>query len=209
MPFGKICQNCGLEFESVRRRSRFHSIACANSFRARETYEKKSIYTKGLTPKQAALVLGVVARKSATQAALDAGYDVGDPNDRNNRKKANWIARRELAKPHVKEVLREILEAHGVTVDYLVNHLKNGLEATRKIATHTNGSKMASLDVPDWTSRAKYFQDAIRLLGLDTPESTEGEEEDYVDRIMRLRNNFEEREKEIAGDIHYVEIEEI
>jgi hypothetical protein len=87
--------------------------------------------------------------------------------------KAYDVTSRDSARAVASENLRklsgmeEILEKHGITDDYLAEKTKEGLDATRTISTisgkEANGGTVDFVDVPDFISRHKYLETALKL----------------------------------------------
>lgn len=158
-----------------------------------------------LTPKQRLLIEGAIRRKSKTDAAIDAGYDV-DPNSRQGRKNAHKIAATELAKPDMRAALNLLLEQHNLGISRLLDKIDEGLEATKTVAVlvlpaPTPGQKSKAgnelieanekttdwVTVPDMKIRHQYIETALALHGLPDKKKGEGEgEEPYWKRIKRI-----------------------
>jgi phage terminase small subunit len=81
-----------------------------DSSRAREASQRQCLY-----------VFGVLAGKSKTQSALDAGYSRCTP--RTAREKIE-------TKPAVRALFRKILEAAGITDELLAHRIREGFDAT-------------------------------------------------------------------------------
>lgn len=132
-----------------------------------------------LTVKERCLVENIIAGKSRTEAAIRAGYDVGNPDSRKNRKKACDIASHVLEKPEVKEAFSTLLDQHNLSISRLLTKINEGLEATK-----TTGH----IKVPDYMARFKYIEIALSLHGLPGKKKVEGAGEDlpYHERIKRI-----------------------
>ena len=117
------------------------------------------------TAKQKALIKAKIENPDATYAelALKAHY---------NDAQAAYAA---LNGPTVKKRMAELMEGRkNLKDEALLDHLEEGLEATKKVAVKAFGdedSELVMSEVPDWGNRHKYFSTALQLKGaLDTGE---------------------------------------
>lgn len=189
------CLNCGVDFISDRRRSRFHSLSCSNSYRYKLKEQRIEFAISRLTVKQQKLVSGIVSGKSQTQALIDAGYNVS------SRANARALASKEMKSPVVKEALTVLLQENDLELSRLLELIGQGLSATRTISipllptltkakekTESRGTtKSRIVEVPDWPTRLKFIETALALHGLpDKSKKRTEEEEPYVVRIRRF-----------------------
>ena len=110
-----------------------------------------------MTIKERRLIRGVVAGKSQTQAAIDAGY---------SPRSANEQASRALAKDNVRSSLERLMDREGLTERKLLQPIKDGVVATRVVGLALGGTdEMKELEVPDHAIRLKASEQAWKLRG--------------------------------------------
>ena len=112
---------------------------------------------KRITVKQRKLIKGVVAGKSITQAALDAGYGKGV-----NANSAKSQGSHELRNPNVSKAFDEALERAGLTMDSIASEIKAGLNA-KKYGSHDS-----------------YVQIALKTKGFLSPDADGGAKSDKI-----------------------------
>jgi len=107
-----------------------------------------------LDERERRFVKGVVAGKSLTQAAKDAGYARSTAE-----KKAYAI----LQRPLVRSALTNALGRLGVTLEHIVQPIADALKATRSFVN--KDGLMVGSQVPDHKIRLEASRDAVALLG--------------------------------------------
>lgn len=128
MAFTHNCTNCGVDFTSDRRRCRFHSVSCSNSYRYKLKEQRIETAVSQLSIKQQKFVSRVISGKSQTQALIDAGYNVGSSAN------ARALASKEMKSPEAKEALMVLLEENDLELSRLLNLIGQGLSAIRTIS---------------------------------------------------------------------------
>lgn len=91
-----------------------------------------------------------VAGKSDYQAAVDAGYSHNTALN----------ARKKVENGGTSLLLHEAMEKNGLTFDYLVKKIKEGIE-------QTNDCNLGRID---YANRHRYIETALRLYGFDKSE---------------------------------------
>ncbi|MEO2054729.1 MAG: hypothetical protein ABGX83_05460 [Nitrospira sp.] len=179
--------------------------------------EEKSLVLEELSPKDLQTLKEITKAKSKTR--LEALKKAGVPLSRADIGHAKAAFQRIARKPLARVAFRAILRRKGVNLDYLATHMKDGLEATRTISVipgkqksngdqqDASGSSVEFVSVPDWSARHKYFQLAIQIENITVEEVAQGgDEESYVDKILRLRKIVKDREQDQeAMDVEMVE----
>lgn len=111
---------------------------------------------KTLTFKQKKFAKEFITGKSpgnATQAAFDT-YNVS------NRNMAKVIGFQNLRRPNVLEEIDRLMEVHEITDDFMMQRLKEGLDAT--VVANYKG-KAVKTKLPDQVIRHKFWQDAAKI----------------------------------------------
>lgn len=111
---------------------------------------------KRLTVKQLKLVSGIANGKTATQAALDAGYGRGV-----NAASAGVQASRELKNPNVLNALEQALDKAGATLEESARVIADALHAENFMAV---GKQLRA--IPDHMTRLKAAELALKARGL-------------------------------------------
>ena len=107
-----------------------------------------------LDERERRFVKGVVAGKSMTRAAMDAGYATSTAE-----KKSYAI----LQRPLVKSELTKALERAGVTLEHIVRPIADALTATKSYIN--KDGLMVESQVPDHKTRLEASRDAVALFG--------------------------------------------
>lgn len=113
---------------------------------------------KRLTVKQLKLVSGIANGKSATQAALEAGYGRGV-----NANSAKVQASRELRNPNVLGALERAFDKAGVSLD-----------ASALVVAEAHRAKIGTTALPDHHVRLKAAELNLRARRLLLPREGEG-----------------------------------
>ncbi len=92
-----------------------------------------------------------VAGMSDYQAAVAAGYS---PN-------TAIAAAQNIENPSVKMEIKELMEKKGLTDDHLLDVLSEGLNTASRI----QGTDNDFVEVPDYQTRHKYLETALKLKG--------------------------------------------
>jgi len=98
-------------------------------------------------------------------AAIKAGYSPGT---------AEALASRKIKEPQVVTAMQQALEKHGISDDRLADVIKNGIDANKVISANViseNGEGMKDansmtkdfVEVPDWQSRHRFVDTALKL----------------------------------------------
>ena len=124
--------------------------------------EKKN-KTTGLTKKQKVFADGVLAGKSQTQAAVDAGF----------RQPTNYGSAL-MSRDHIREYLFHKFEEVGIDNDLVAMKMKDGMDAM------SPPKKDGGKQYEDWFTRRLYLDMYFRLRGLYAPEKTEHVEKRIV-----------------------------
>ena len=146
-----------------------------------------------------------MAGKSRTEAAFRAGFDVGDPNSRDDRKRAHELATRALSQPNVKQAMDLLLEQQGLGIVTILEGIKEGTKATKVVAVlnipaqktgeqsksgneliDANEHTTSYAEVPDHPTRHKFLETALSLHGLPEKERAPLDGEDYQSFIRRV-----------------------
>ena len=106
-----------------------------------------------LDERERRFVKGVVAGKSMTQAAKDAGYATSTAE-----KRSSLI----LQRPLVRSALTNALERVGVTLEDIVQPITDALKATKSYVAQDG--LMVESQVPDHKIRLEASRDAVALL---------------------------------------------
>lgn len=180
---------------------------------ARATQNEKSSVYEELDPKDLKIIKELTNDRNQTR--LKALQKAGAPLTKSDIRQSKAAVARMLQKPTARVAFRAICRKKGVNLDYLATHLKDGLEAKRTISAivlggkdkEANGQTVDFIEVPDWSARHKYFQLAIQIENITVEEVAQGgDEESYVDKIMRLRKLVADREQDqMAMDVEMVE----
>ena len=112
------------------------------------------IMAKKLTLKQRKFTKEFIdAEGNATEAAFRT-YNVKD------RRIACLMGYRNLQKPFIKAEIERLLESSDITDDFLLQKLKEGLDAN-VVASYRGDANQT--EVPDQNVRHKFFQDAAKM----------------------------------------------
>lgn len=103
-----------------------------------------------MTFKQTQYINGLLEGKTKMQSALDAGYS----------KSTAITASENIESAIVLRSLEQKMEDAGITPEYLVGKLKDGLEAINKYSRYNFD------DVPDYAVRLKYLILALKIRSL-------------------------------------------
>lgn len=109
---------------------------------------------------------------NATKAAVEAGY---------SEKSARVIAAENLSKPAIQQeiqrLIKEIEEKSQITPELVIQKIKEGLEANRVISAvkgnKADGQTTDFIEVPDYSTRQKYVNNALEVLGMKAPKAIE------------------------------------
>jgi hypothetical protein len=115
--------------------------------------------------------------KSPSQALLCAGYA------------KTTIEARPLSifqKSRVREALRTALDRRGVTTERLAKIIAKGLEA-KKVQRLVVDKQVQEFEDDDNSTQLAFVRLAVDLRGEEPDRRTEGTEETYEQRVMRLR----------------------
>lgn len=127
-----------------------------------------------LTLKQRKFIAHYLEHGNATEAALHA-YDL-DPDSENDRVTAATMGSENLRKLQIDDLMEE----YGISDQKLLTKLDEGLDATRasnaailvtKDGTVEKAEEQGLIEVPDYATRHKYLETALKLkkrLGPDT-----------------------------------------
>jgi hypothetical protein len=107
-----------------------------------------------LDKRERRFVQGVVAGKSMTRAAKDAGYATS------TAEKRSYLI---LQRPLVKSALTNALARVGVTLEHIVRPIADALTATRSYVD--KDGLMVDSHVPDHKIRLEASRDAVALFG--------------------------------------------
>ena len=126
-----------------------------------------------LSVREARVIKGLLAGKTATDAMIAAGYS-----------RSTSISRpySVLEKTRVKEAMKDAMDRRGLTTKRLAKTIEAGLNATRKVVV---GSHI--FEEPDYAMRHRFLETAIRLRGEDLDRGTTATVETHEQRVLRLR----------------------
>lgn len=82
----------------------------------------------------------------------------------NKKKVSSSVAIKELDKPAVQEAVSEVMDAVGLTTEFLAEAVKDGIGATHTSYDKSTGEKWAT-DLPDHGTRFQYVKLAWELRG--------------------------------------------
>lgn len=108
---------------------------------------------KKITIKQKKFIDRYIETGNATQAA----FEVFNVKSRHNAKILGWNY---LQKPKVKKEVERLMEKHEVTDEFLMQRLREGLDA--KVVSNYKG-ETEQTDIKDLNVRHKYWQEAAKL----------------------------------------------
>ena len=126
---------------------------------------------KRLTVKETKLVKGIVAGKSQTQAAIDAGY---------SPRSAHEIASKTLKKVDVKEALDMALRKHGITLDTAIAPIGKALVAKKQ-------NEFTGEITEDIQTQLKGSDRALKLMGIGQENNTTN---NFVQVIKEQTNKY-------------------
>jgi DNA-binding CsgD family transcriptional regulator len=104
---------------------------------------------RDLTLKERKLIKGIVAGKSQTQSAVDAGYSV---------RSAAALATHTLKKVNVRNALLAAMQKAGITDEALADKMREGMDA------------QTDKDRPDHAIRHRFLETALKVRGDFAPE---------------------------------------
>ncbi len=117
--------------------------------------------TKGLTPKQAKFVKGIVEGKTQAEAYIEA-YDT-----KGHLPTVEAEASKTTNKPQVKQAIVEAMTRKGITEDAIAQVIHDGLNATKIVTSPTEPDK----EVADHPTRHKFLETTLKVVGAtDTKE---------------------------------------
>jgi phage terminase small subunit len=118
---------------------------------------RKRARKRPATTKQRKFVEGVIAGKTPTTAAREAGY----------REATVEHPARDIAnKPAVRELFLDVMRTTGITNELLGQRLFEGLSAEETKFFQKEGMVVESRNVIAWSERRAYVELALRLQGL-------------------------------------------
>lgn len=113
-----------------------------------------------LTDRQIKYLAARIDGKTKTEAKRMAGYS--------ENVSTSYVENRE----GVKKGLRAVMQAKGITADYLVDKMKNGLEAKKLVYATFEGQITDKLEVSDNETQFKHLKTALEVRG-DLAEKNE------------------------------------
>jgi phage terminase small subunit len=116
-----------------------------------------------LSPRKAQFVKGVVAGKSARQAALDAGYSQSVANDP-GRKLFNQSDIQSVLGEHIRKI---------IPAERIAQRMSEGLDAMETVFAKFEGRISDKTEVVSWSERRQYAELAAKMGGYmpkDTPD---------------------------------------
>lgn len=168
------------------------------------TSEEKSQIFNELSPQDFKVIKEIT--NSNNKTSLEALKKAGVPLKKSDIKRSRDAVGRILRKPAARIAFRAICRRKGINLNYLADHLKDGLEATKTVSAVATDKQAGAgsvdfVDVPDWSARHKYFQLAIEIenITVDEQAGSGDSEENYVDRIVRLKKLVKGREEDQAA----------
>jgi len=181
MAFNLVCeyQLCGKEFTAKSRTAKFCQRSCSNLNRS-ETNRipngpinagKKSGDKSPVNPKnirQQKFEDGIIAGKTQTQAAIDAGY---------SKKCAASTGSSLVRNPKIQRSLLQRLDEAGITESKILKKVFDGMDCQRVVSAIGGKDAGAAttdfIEVPDNPSQIKYTQIASEFRGLINPKESE------------------------------------
>ncbi len=118
--------------------------------------------TRGITPKQAKFVRGIVEGKTQTQAYIDA-YDT-----KGHIPTVEAEASKTIRKPQVKEALLEAMTRKGISADSIAQTIQDGLQATKIVTSPTEPDR----EVADHPTRHKFLETTLKVVGVTTDKES-------------------------------------
>jgi hypothetical protein len=130
-----------------------------------------------LNIRQRKLIKLTVEGKKRKEAGIEAGF---------SPKTAESQASQTLAKPNVREAFLAAMDKAGITDDRLAKVMDEGLKANRAVVgTDATGKTMDFMDVPDHSTRHKFFDSATKIKGLEAAKKIEAHHsfDDLIDDL--------------------------